>query len=236
VNAHSDAHEIVPAAVRIPAWLDPRNLLKPFTVWQMKDRAGRVGALGVAPLVEALLAGSRARVHLLGHSFGCKVVMTAVSTPASLSRNVESALLLQAAVSHYAFAATVPDRNVAGGFHVALQRVNRPIVATFSEHDAALRQLFHIAVRRHHDLGELQPAAARVPKYGALGGFGPQASPATVVPIGDVGHDYDLSGSARMVGVDGTGTIQGHSDVSQPATWWIAYSLATAHMRDGAVR
>ena len=61
------------------AKLDPRNLVKPFTVWQMKDRAGVVGAHGVAPLVADLLrASATARVHLLGHSFGCKVVMTAL--------------------------------------------------------------------------------------------------------------------------------------------------------------
>jgi hypothetical protein len=54
--------------------LDPRNLVKPFTVWQMKDRAGVVGRHGVAPLVADLLRSSgNARVHLLGpHSAPCQ--------------------------------------------------------------------------------------------------------------------------------------------------------------------
>jgi hypothetical protein len=231
VGTVTGTNETLTAAGGILERLDPRNLLKPFTVWQMKDRAGVIGARGVAPLLEALLAQSSARVHLLGHSYGCKVVMTAVTKPATLTRNVESALLLQPAVSHYAFAPKVPDRNVPGGFHAALKRVNRPIVATFSPHDSALRRLFHVAVRRHDDLGELQAADGTVPKYGALGGFGPQASNAKVVTISAVGSDYDLSGNARIIGVDGTGVIKGHGDISQPATWWMAYSLATTHMR-----
>jgi hypothetical protein len=231
VGTVTDTNETLRAAGGLPDWLDPRNLLKPFTVWQMKDRAGVVGARGVAPLLEALLDKSNARLHLLGHSYGCKVVMTAVSRPATLTRNVESALLLQPAVSHYAFAPSVPERHVPGGFHRALSRVNRPVVSTFSPHDSALRKMFHVAVRRHDDLGELQAAAEDVPTYGALGGFGPQASNATVVKIAAVGNTYDLSGNGRIIGVDGTGVIKGHGDISQPATWWMAYWLATAHMR-----
>ena len=231
VGTVTGSNDALAAAGGILDWLDPRNLLKPFTVWQMKDRAGVVGARGVAPLLEALLAHSSARVHLLGHSYGCKVVMTAVSKPAALARNVESAVLLQPAVSHYAFAPKVPERNVPGGFYVALKRVNQPIAATFSPQDSALRRQFHLAVRRHDDLGELQAADGTVPKYGALGGFGPQASDARVVKIAAVGSNYDLAGSARIIGIDGTGVIKGHGDISQPATWWLAYSLATAHMQ-----
>jgi len=95
IGSATGTNDGLTAAGGILEWLDPRNLLKPFTVWQMKDRAGVVGAHGVAPLLEALLAHSSARVHLLGHSYGCKVVMTAVSKPATLTRKVESALLLQ---------------------------------------------------------------------------------------------------------------------------------------------
>lgn len=212
--------------------LDPRNIVKPFTVWQMKDRAGRIGAHGVAPLLEALLKQTKARVHLLGHSFGCKVVMTATSIPASLTRKVESVLLLQPAVSQYAFCPKVPKRNVPGGFVKALARVRRPIVATFSANDSALTKMFHLAVRRSEDLGELQYAAGGSPSlYGALGGFGPQESGEKIEDILDPTGNYDLSGSGRVVGVNGTRTISGHGDITNPSTWWLAYELATAHQR-----
>ncbi len=212
--------------------LDPRNIVKPFTLWQMKDRAGRVGALGVAPLLQGLLDRSEARIHLLGHSFGCKVVMTAASVPAQLRRKVESALLLQPAVSQYAFAPDVPERHVRGGFFKALERVRRPIVATYSANDDALAKMFHLAVRRADDLGELQYAAGGSPsRYAALGGFGPQDSGAAMLDILDPGADYDLSGGSRIVGVNGTRTIAGHGDITNPSTWWLAYQLATAHLR-----
>lgn len=212
--------------------LDPRDIVKPFTVWQLKDRAGTVGANGVVPLLEGLLTRSSARVHLLGHSFGCKVVMTATCVPASLPRQVESALLLQPAVSQYAFAPSVPERHVPGGFVKALARVRRPIVATFSAHDAALTKMFHLAVRRHDDLGELQYAAGGSPSlYGALGGFGPQDSGVAFDDVRDPGSNYDLSGHGRIIGVNSTRTISGHGDITNPSTWWLAYALATAHHR-----
>jgi hypothetical protein len=212
--------------------LDPRSLLKPFTVWQMKDRAGTVGANGVAPLLDAVLAqsDSAARVHLIGHSFGCKVVMTAACVMPAPARPVESALLLQAAVSQYAFAANVPARNVAGGFVKALARVKRPIMATFSAHDGALTKGFHLAVRRHDDLGELQ-FAGTPSHFGALGGFGPQDTAATIVPIKDPGEPYDFAHSEKLLGVDGSRTIGGHGKISNPSTWWAEYCLLTAHLR-----
>ena len=214
------------------AKLDPRNLVKPFTVWKMKDRAGKVGAKGVAPLLADLLRKSdpAARIHLIGHSFGCKVVMTAACAMPEPPRPLESALLLQAAVSQYCFASKVPERNVPGGFVKALARVKRPILATFSRHDSALTKTFHLAVRRHDDLGELQFAGAgTLSRYGALGGFGPQGTQAAIVPIAKPGQLYDLSGGARVVGLESSSAIGGHGDVSNPATWWAQYCLLSAH-------
>ncbi len=215
------------------AKFDPRQIVKPFTVWQMKDRAGRVGQKGVAPLLTDLLKRSKARVHLLGHSYGCKVVMTALCTPATLPRSVESALLLQPAVSQYAFAAKVPARDRAGGYFQALERVRQPIVATYSANDVPLTKLFHVAVRRHDDLGELQFAAGGSPsKYAAMGGFGPQASDAAFVDIQDAGSTYSLGGK-RLIAVNGTRTISGHGAVSTESTWWLSLSLASALTTSG---
>ncbi len=211
--------------------LDPRNLLKPFTVWQMKDRAGVIGHAGVAPVLQGLLQRSSARVHLLGHSYGCKVLMTALCTPAALPRPVESALLLQPAVSQYAFAAEIPARGVAGGFARARQRVRLPIVATYSANDTALTKLFHVAVRRSDDLGELQFAGegSSPSRYAAMGGFGPQASQARFVQIQDPGGAYALEAGAPPLAVNGTRCISGHGAINEPAVWWLAYLLANTH-------
>lgn len=221
--------------------LDPRNLIKPFTVWQMKDRAGKVGS-GVANLLQELLKRSATqdpsikpgtRIHLIGHSFGCKVVMTALSRMKKPVRKVESALLLQPAVSQYCFASKgkVPDREVAGGFHNVLERVERPILSTYSAHDNALTKMFHLAVRRHDDLGELQPSAAgETPsRYGALGGFGPQPDFPSLQILDPV-NKYTLNNGSKVIGINGSRTISGHGDISNESTWWALYVLATAHM------
>lgn len=211
------------------SWLDPRHLIKPFTVWTMKDRAGIVGARGVRDLLDALLRDSRARIHLLGHSFGCKVVMTATaSLPEPLPRKIHSAVLFQPAVSQYAFAPKVPDTGLPGGFHKTLARIERPVVTTFSAHDLALGKAFHLALRRAHDLGEQPLIAGDSPSpYAALGGFGPRASNETIVFIHDPGEAYDFGPGGRIVGIRGTRTIGGHGDINNASTWWLASSAAS---------
>lgn len=217
--------------------LDPRNLVKPFTVWQMKDRAGKVGANGVSRLLQTILGRIDTnatpvlpRIHLLGHSYGCKVVMTALSTLPEGLPSVHSALLLQPAVSQHGFSATVPTRNEPGGFVRALERVERPIVATFSRHDKPLHDWFHLAVRRHDDLGELQFAGDELQSpslFAALGGYGPIASGAQILNIRDAGQAYEFEAGRRIIGIRGDRTIKGHGDISNPSTWWLAYTVAS---------
>jgi hypothetical protein len=214
--------------------LDPRNLLKPFTVWQMKDRAGKIGAAGVGPLLHDILSATTAtRVHLLGHSYGCKVVMTATCTMPAPPRKVESALLLQPAISQYAFAESVPEMNVPGGFHSARARVAQPITATFSTHDTALHTLFHLSVRRAKDLGELQYAGDDPPsKFAAMGGYGPQATAnSVIIPIRNAGQAYTLPATSHVVGINGSRVIDGHGGILKDDVWYLSWSLATAHMR-----
>ncbi|MGN7916615.1 alpha/beta hydrolase [Lysobacter sp. 22409] len=209
--------------------LDPRNLIKPFTVWQMKDRSGKVGSRGVSQLLAELLRRSQARIHLLGHSFGCKVVMSATASLPDGLRKVHSALLLQPAMSQYAFAAQVPETGRTGGYHRNLQRIERPVVATFSGRDIALSKTFHLALRRDHDIGEQPLAAGDSPsKYAALGGYGPQDSGQTLVDIKDPASAYDFGPGGRIVGVRGTRTISGHGDISNASTWWLAHSIASS--------
>ena len=73
-------------------WLDPRNILRMLSLYEMKDRAGRVGSNGVADLLRQLLA-SKLSVHLVGHSFGSKVMLSALCAPATLGHSAASALL-----------------------------------------------------------------------------------------------------------------------------------------------
>ncbi|MFG6417352.1 hypothetical protein ACG02S_26015 [Roseateles sp. DC23W] len=210
--------------------LDPRNILKPFTVWQMKDRAGKVGRNGVRELLRGLLSRTQSRVHLLGHSYGCKVVMTALASVPSGTRAVQSAVLFQPAISQYAFATDIKTmQNMRGGLQHTLGRVTAPVICTFSDNDWPLTKLFHLALRREGDLGEDPKAAGLAPsKYCALGGYGPQGTASDNVTIHDEGQPYTLPKGGTLLAVNGTGRIGGHGDISNQATWWLAYTAATS--------
>jgi hypothetical protein len=232
--------------------LNPRNLIRGLTVYQMKDRAGVVGSSGVGPLLRDLLTAdeaarkasppgrAEARFHLVGHSYGARVLLNAASRPAggALPRAVDSMLLLQPAVNHLCFSARLPDPpHAAGGNRAALEAVRLPILTTYSEHDVPLHDTFHLALRRGKDLGEAEVAAAGEPpsKYAALGGYGPRGeqvdwrSIPTKLPTDEPVTDddfYDLGpGAPRIWALDGRLSIHGHGDVVTPTTAWALVSL-----------
>lgn len=214
---------------------DPRGILRLGSVWTMKSRAGKVGTYGVGPLVGQLLGrDTKARLHLVGHSFGARVLLSAVASQQT-RRKVHSLLLLQPAVNRWCFAPDVAGTGKAGGYSVVLDRVKRPILATLSVHDHPLHEFFHLAVRGD-SLGEINIAAiGNTDRYGALGGYGPNGLGASLIrrePLREPGEKYDLSGPARVLSVDGSGAltgapiISGHGDINNPSTWWALHCLA----------
>ncbi|MEU0937503.1 hypothetical protein [Embleya sp. NPDC005971] len=212
---------------------DPRDLLRAATVWKMKARAGEVGSKGVGPLVTHILRESGVRLHLVGHSFGAKVVLSALASAAP-SRPARSMLLLQAAVNRWCFAADVAGTGHPGGYHSVLDLLERPLLTTFSAFDDPLTKFFHLAMRGSQ-LGEPGIAAIGDPElYGALGGFGPAGVEGSSArrPAAVPGSErYDLGGGLRVIAVDGGIAIDGkpavggHGDVSNPATWWALQAL-----------
>jgi hypothetical protein len=204
--------------------LDPRQLVKAATVLLMKDRAGRVGGRGVAELLRRLVdASPDVRVHLVGHSYGCKVVLSALCAGSAPSRKVDSVLLLQPALSALCFATDVDGTGRPGGYRPALERTRQPVLTTFSSHDFPLTRVFHLAVRRASDLGEAVIAGIPLPsKYAALGGFGPHGADddTVVVQPATPPAGYPVVGK-RVVGVQGDSVISGHGAVTNPATAWM---------------
>jgi predicted alpha/beta hydrolase family esterase len=215
------------AAPEAAGWLDaldPRHALRMATVWKMKDRAGTVGANGVHPLLRDILRVSAASVHLVGHSYGCKVLLSAVAA-GTLSRKVTSALLLQPAISHRAFAVDADGEGRPGGYRQSLERIAEPVLCTFSSHDFALATTFHLAVRRRSDLGEQRIAAGAPSRFAALGGYGPggmRAGEHDTVAIKDPGQVYSelLRPGLEVLALEGSQRIKGHGDILQPATYW----------------
>ncbi len=121
------------------------RLLNYLTYYEMKNRAGTVGKNGVGPMIDRL-AGKVERVHLVGHSFGGRVVAAAAA--GSTTDKLQSLSLLQTAFSHNGFSKTM------NGFFrsvVDQHRVKGPILVTYTPNDRAVGLAYptRLATQRH---------------------------------------------------------------------------------------
>ena len=125
-------------------WNGGREVLRSMSYHEMKNRAGIIGRNGLGPMIGKLSAANAGiRVHLMGHSFGARLVAYSLSgLPAAatgVNSPVKTLLLIQGAFSHFAFANPVPDFLVSGPgalWNVA-GNVNGPLLATFTAADRA---------------------------------------------------------------------------------------------------
>src|SRR5437867_376254 len=134
------------ASVRDGAGSRGGSIPSPFhalSFWTMKRRAGQVGerVAGeyLVPLLAAL-AQRPPRLHLIGHSFGAKLVTSAVLG----GLRPHSVTLLLGAFSAFAFAPDIPGFDRPGFYHrvIADNPVRGPIVVLHSRHDRALGTLY----------------------------------------------------------------------------------------------
>jgi hypothetical protein len=117
------------------------RFLNYLAYYEMKKRAGTVGQKGVAPLLDRL-ADHVQRIHLVGHSFGCRAVTAAAAT--STTDKLQSMSLLQAAFSHNGF-----SKSMNGFFRSVVDnhRIKGPIVVTYTPNDRAVRIAYPVASR-----------------------------------------------------------------------------------------
>jgi hypothetical protein len=142
------------------------RFLNYFTYYEMKQRAGRVGQNGVGPMLDRL-AGKVQRIHLVGHSFGGRVVTAA--SMASTTDKLQTMSLLQTAFSHNGF-----SRSMDGFFRkvVDKQRVKGPILVTYTPNDRAVGIAYPTASRLS---GTVASAFGdKDDKFGGLGRNGAQ--------------------------------------------------------------
>jgi hypothetical protein len=198
-------------------WLNFGNA---FTFWTMKQRAGVVGSTGLYAIVKALqpLRARKVRLHLIGHSFGGKLVTASLTGAAGSAPNhADSLVILQGAFSQFAFA--TKEQIQAAGVRVdrgGLYRdallsslVTGPIVATHSTADAPNRLLYPLGVALVGDVTE----AARAPRFGSLGANGILGATSAPLVLKQK-RLADLDAAAiRAVTVDASGVIGGHSDL-----------------------
>jgi pimeloyl-ACP methyl ester carboxylesterase len=203
-----------------------QDLFRVFTYWQMKQRAGTVGETGVHAMIGRLQQEfPSAKMHLIGHSFGCKVVLSAIRGiyQAPLPRPVDSVVLIQAAVSYQSFAGNAAGSGQPGGYRIVLDRamVNGPIVATFSSSDVLLRDAYPLAslLGRQTGATEALPGAGVFDKYAALGGKGFDALPE--ITMTDPGMKYGFDQGLKSINANNG--IDGHSAIMNSKVAWLIW-------------
>ena len=167
------------------------NLLNLTTHFKMKTRAGTVGSKGVAPLIDRLAAQVE-RIHLVGHSFGGRLVTAAASD--SKTPKLHSLSLLQAAFSHNGF-----SRSRNGFFRKMVdgKRVAGPVLITHSKFDRSVGLAYPAASRISGDKALAFGGADD--DFGGIGSNGAQHMDEGEIFNGaqtmvDVGAAYQLRG------------------------------------------
>jgi len=230
-----------------------------LTYYTMKDRAGIVGRTGAVGTIRALRkaradaaggagapgtgTGKVFKLHLVGHSFGGRVVTSAANAlngckAAAVPEAVDSMTLLEAAYSHNGLAQNwdpaTPGSNGAFRSVVDQLKVKGPIIITHSSHDFPVGTAYPLASRLRNQVADALVGGPD-DKYGGMGRNGAQHTPEV---LGDValGTTFDVKAypaapqkDCWILNLRGDGpppapTITGHGDVAKAE---IAFAMAT---------
>jgi len=206
-----------------------RRLVNFATYYQMKHRAGTVGQRGVGELLRGLRTRKPdVRLHLIGHSFGGRLVTVAAHALAAGTPAV-TVSLLQAAFSHNGLASKF-DGEHDGAFRalVAEQRASGPIVITHTKNDQAVGVAYPLASRI-----AFQKAAAlgdADDPYGGMGRNGAQHTPevdGAFAELLDVGHPYAFQPGA-VYNLRADRFVGDHSDITGPEVAHVILRAAAA--------
>ncbi|ORV45498.1 serine-threonine protein kinase [Mycolicibacter engbaekii] len=214
-------------------WLGAKQALRQLTYWQMKNRAGVVGERGLGPLLGRIADRfPDLRIHLVGHSFGARVVSFALAGgPTTTPSPVKSVTLLEGAFSRFAFLDRLPFSSPHPGGALAgrLSRVDGPLTVCYSSHDMALGVMYPLASAAAGDdsAGIDDDPLGR---WRAIGSLGAYAAPTE--PIGAVRTRYSFAKGA-ILNVDASSKVTkggppagAHSDIFYPELAWIVASAA----------
>lgn len=194
------------------------NFLNLSTYWKMKKRAGKVGLLGLYEVlrqVEDQHAGLN--VHLVGHSFGGRLVTNACKGPDDRPAvTVNSLTLLQAAFSHNGFAENFLDQR--DGFFrsvVSEQRVTGPVLITHTKNDKAVGLVYPLASRiSGYDVAAI---GDKDDHFGGIGRNGAQHTPEAISRFLQSHDKTYLFESGGYYNLQADDFIANHGDVSNLA-------------------
>ncbi|HET9254708.1 MAG TPA: hypothetical protein VFO16_05845 [Pseudonocardiaceae bacterium] len=223
-----------------PLWGGARTVFRLTSYYEMKNRAGVVGRSGLGPLLARLIsAGGGPRVHLLGHSFGARLVAFALSGLPGDRRGtaspVKSLTLIQGAFSHFSFAQPMPiDAARSGALAGARSGVDGPLLATFSAADRAVGWWYPTASLLSHS--DSEGASDLTYRWGAMGHDGYQQQDATEMILKSPGKPYTfgkglfhrLNSNAVIADAHQSSFGGAHSDIRHPEVLWAALAAALA--------
>lgn len=223
------------------------GLLRTLSYFSMKKRARVIGEGAVHTFVRALQRATADRatpIHVMGHSFGCVVMSAALGGPGGrspLERPIDSAALIQGAVSLWAYATDIPHEEGPGYFHDVLnsRKVRGPLITTRSRLDMAVRIPYTVASRVSGAVA-FGASDGDAPRYGAVGFYGLRGLPTDVVVDAklaaadqpcdfECGKVYNLEASKFICSSEGA-FVGAHNDIGGPqvahAVWEAAFASA----------
>jgi hypothetical protein len=199
-------------------WNGAKEALRIASYYEMKGRAGNIGEFGLGPTLARLhTASPSVRVHLIGHSFGARLVSYAIRGITSRDHSpVASLCLIQGAFSHWSF---TPGPNMPwggpGGLAGYADRVAGARVSTFSKYDWAIGHWYPRASFLSQTDNSLAMQLTGAPsQWGGLGADGYQGvDPAVDLDIDTDGLPYSLK-SGQFYRINAEAVIR---DTSQSA-------------------
>lgn len=207
-------------------WHGAKEALRQLSYWKMKNRAGVVGRRGLGPVIDQLHAEfPELRIHLVGHSFGARVVSYALAGMSDVQPSpVKAVTLLQGAYSRFTFTERLPFRKGSGELVGMLSRIDGPLTVCFSSHDRALGTFYPLASAA---AGE-DAAGAEDPlfRWRAMGSHGAYQS--STQSLGAVNTTYPfqpgqiLNLNSSEVVIEDKNPSGAHSDIFHEELTWVA--------------
>ena len=173
-------------------------------------------------------------MHLIGHSFGARLVSFSLAGVDAGASPVRSLTLMQAAFSHWSFAKEQPwgHPGALAGF---ADRVKGPLVATFSSRTGRWATGIRRPASSTSRTTRPRPTSPAAGAASGADGFQKLPSADKAVPMGKAGTDYGLApGGFRSI--DGSKVIAkiqsafagAHSDILHPEVAWAVVAAARA--------
>jgi hypothetical protein len=215
-------------------WNGAKDALRVGSYFEMKARAGDIGRDGLGSFLVAVKAAApTVRVHLVGHSFGARLVAFSLAGISSPEQSpVASLTLVQGAFSHWSFSDGSSDLGIIGALSGFQNRVKGPLCATFTSADWAVGNWYPKASFLAQQDNQDSEGASR---WGGMGADGYRGVLAKDLALPLTGQETFTPGEFHRVDANfvindtSAGPFAGaHSDIQKPEVAALLVAAARA--------